>query len=944
MSSRRNKRKVSGVEPQSSRPTIGLLLSEVRSSYGNALWVGVADAALEFDVNLICYVGGQIDTSEYGLDLQRSTLYDLIDTERVDGLLICGTIGNFATEAEFRSFIDRYRPVPMVGITETPGIPNIIVDNGKGIRDIVTHFIEVHGYRRIAFICGPENNEEAALRYRAYVDALAEHDIPLDPDLVAPGAFEYETGVEAVRLLLDERKAEFEAVVAANDWMAFGALRALEEHGVRIPEDVALGGFDDVREAAASKPSLTTVRQPIHRLGYAGIGALLKLLAGEQVPERTMLSTRLVVRRSCSCVEPAIAYAAVGSLTRKRQALKVAVDAQRGEILSEMAQAVEGPAPACSEWMGRLLDAFLAEMGSGSAVSEPGDNLALQGSFLSTLDDVLQKAVAMNIQIDDWQEVISVMRHRTVPYMTNVATLSRAEDLFNQGRVTIGQVVQGSWALQEVEDTQRTESLGLFSGDLVAAIETEQTFAAIGHRLPQLGFSNFYLSLYEGQRYPAEWSRLMLAYEKGERVDVGSDGRHYLTRRLVPDELFPRERRYTWVVGSLSFRENQFGLLILETGPRAGDIYGALAGQISGTLQDSLLVRQLEVRKVQMLTAAEVSQVVSSLLDPDELIQRVVELVQERFDLYYVGLFLVDGGWVVLRAATGEAGEKMLEQGHRLQIGGGSMVGRCIGDHQACIAADVGEEAVRFDNPLLPETRSELALPLVSREGAIGALSIQSTLEKAFSEEDVAIFQTMADQLANAIANARLYEKIQKAYAEVERQVQERTAQLQREVAERARAQEENLQLQQEVIEAQQRAIRELSTPIIPVLEGVIVVPLIGSIDTARARDITRNLLAGIRAHNARIVILDITGVPIVDSGVAAYLNKTIQAARLKGTRAIVTGISEAVATTIVDLGIDWSGVETLSDLKTGLRVAIAGMRQRVGENSRRVGRSVDGR
>jgi DNA-binding LacI/PurR family transcriptional regulator/anti-anti-sigma regulatory factor/putative methionine-R-sulfoxide reductase with GAF domain len=923
MSSRKNKRKLSGVGPQGSRPTIGLLLAEVRSSYSAALWAGVADAALEFDVNLICYTEGRIDAYQYRPDPRGDPLYDLIDAERVDGLLICGTVGNYITETEFRSFIDRYRPVPMIGITETPGIPAVIVDNGKGIRDIVAHFIEVHGYRRIAFICGPENNEEAVLRHRAYVDALAECDIPLDPDLVVPGAFEYDTGVEAIRLLLDERKAEIEAIVAANDWMAFGALRALRERGVRIPEDLALGGFDDTREATASKPSLTTVRQPIHQLGYEGIKVLLKLLAGEQVPERTMLSTRLVVRRSCGCVEPAVAHAAVGSLTRRRRSLEDAVDAQREEILSEMVQVAEGPASACSEWMGRLLDAFLEEMASGSATGKPGVNLVRQGPFLSTLDEVLQQAVAMNVQIDDWQEIISVIRHRTVPYVTNVATLSRAEDIFGQGRVTIGRVIQGSWALQEVEGAQQIETLGVFSGDLAEVIEAEQIFAAIGRRLPQLGFSNFYLSLYEGQKYPAEWSRLMLAYERGERVDVGSDGRRYLARWLVPDELFPQERRYTWAVESLNFRENQFGLLILETGPRVGYIYSSMARQISGALQDSLLVQQLEVRKVQMLTAAEVSQVVGSLLDLDELIQQVVELVQERFDLYYVGLFLVDGGWAVLRAATGEAGKKMVEQGHKLQVGGDSMVGRCIGEHQACVAVDVGEEAVRFDNPLLPLTHSELALPLVSREGAIGALSIQSTQEMAFGEEDVAIFKTMVDQLANAIANARLYDKIQTAYAEVERQIQERTAQLQQEMAERERAQEESARLQQAVIEAQQQAIQELSTPIIPILEGVIVMPLIGSIDTMRARDVTRNLLAGIREHQAKVVIVDITGVPIVDSGVAAYLNRTIKAARLKGARTIVTGISEAVAETIVDLGIDWSGIETLSDLKTGLRAAL---------------------
>ncbi len=133
----------------------------------------------------------------------------------------------------------------------------------------------------------------------------------------------------------------------------------------------------------------------------------------------------------------------------------------------------------------------------------------------------------------------------------------------------------------------------------------------------------------------------------------------------------------------------------------------------------------------------------------------------------------------------------------------------------------------------------------------------------------------------------------------------------------------EHERLQQEIIETQKQAIQELSTPVIPIMERIIVMPLVGSIDTMRARDITRSLLAGIRENRAKVVILDITGVSVVDSGVANHLNKTIQAARLKGARTIVTGISDAVAETIVDLGIDWSGLETLSDLQTGLIIAL---------------------
>jgi anti-anti-sigma regulatory factor len=184
----------------------------------------------------------------------------------------------------------------------------------------------------------------------------------------------------------------------------------------------------------------------------------------------------------------------------------------------------------------------------------------------------------------------------------------------------------------------------------------------------------------------------------------------------------------------------------------------------------------------------------------------------------------------------------------------------------------------------------------------------------------------LSEELRRGIqARDKAIDQLEALQASLEQQVAERTAELERQVAEHER-------LQQELIEAQQRAIQELSTPIIPVMEQIIVMPLVGSIDSLRARDITRALMAGIQKHRAQVVILDITAVPVVDSGVAGHLNKTIQAARLKGARTIITGISDAVAETIVDLGIDWSGVETLSDLQTGLIAALGSLSIRLAE------------
>ena len=180
----------------------------------------------------------------------------------------------------------------------------------------------------------------------------------------------------------------------------------------------------------------------------------------------------------------------------------------------------------------------------------------------------------------------------------------------------------------------------------------------------------------------------------------------------------------------------------------------------------------LEKHASYLENSAEISRSIASITDTDELISKIVQLIQEGFDLYYVGLFLVDEEkkWAILKAGTGEAGEKMLEEKHRLEIGKG-MIGWSIEKAQARIALDVGEDAVRFENPYLPETRSEGALPLRTRGRVLGALTIQSDQPAAFTDEIIASLQIMADQIAIALDNASLFEK-SKLALEAERKAQ----------------------------------------------------------------------------------------------------------------------------------------------------------------------------
>jgi DNA-binding LacI/PurR family transcriptional regulator/anti-anti-sigma regulatory factor len=753
--------------PRHTRPTIGLLIEYVtgEGGYQAAVWAGVADAARAQGANLICFTGGTVGSvpfDEYGI--QRNRIYDLVAPDNVDGLVISsGSLSTFVSAEEYEDFCDRYRSLPLVSIgLALEGIPSVLVDNVHGLRGVIDHLIEAHGCRRIAFVRGPKDHQEADLRYRTYTEVLAEHGLTLDSSLVAPGNFLYATGVAAIHSLLDDRSlrpgVDFDAIVASNDNMAIGAMDALRDRGTVVPRDVAVVGFDDLAEAPFVTPPLTTVRQPIYEQGKQAVEMLLALSAGKEVPEQVMLPTQMVARESCGCYSQTVLQAAVGpEVSHQRfdgETLAARLAAQREEIISEMVQAVPGSvggwaSETVSVWAERLLDGFVGGMEDGAVAA-----------FLPALDETLRRTVERGGDVLVWQRAISVLHDSLMPYIEDDATLLRAEGLWHQARVMVGEAAQRVQAHQKFQVEQRAQTLTEVSQSLITAFDVDQLMDRLVAGLPWLEIPRCYLSMYEDDPpLSLEWARWTLAYEGGRRVELEAGGRRFPSVQLVPGGIPAGDESYRILVQPLWFQNDQIGFVLFEAGLEDGMVCETLGGSLSSALKGALL---LEERR------------------------------------------------------------------------------------QA---------------------------------------------ERALKE----------------------------AYAEVEKRVEERTAELQREVAQRER-------LQQKVIEAQKVALQELSTPIIPVMERIIIVPLVGSIDSMRARDITRALLAGIRQQKAQVVILDITGVPIVDSGVADHLNKTIQAARLKGARTIVTGISDAVAETIVDLGIDWSGVETLSDLQRGLVVALGSL------------------
>ncbi len=302
------------------RPTVGFLSTwsvyegTAIDSYTHTLFQGICATARERDCNLLLGCGISLPASTRASRTAWAVPGDGVDYVPVgpwnaDGLIITP---DDLSDAQFEYVQDLIRSGHPVVLTtpEKPG-PLVAVDNAGGIRQAFDHLWQ-HGHRRIAFIAGKSGRGgDSAERLSAYREALRDAAIQEDPRLIAFGEHRREDGRAAMHHILSSG-ASFTALLASNDLSALGAMEVLREAGRRIPDDVAVIGFDDILEARSHLPSLTTVRHPTFRLGYQAVISLLDAIEGRRPGDTHLrVPTRLVIRQSCGCRPESMPVAAL---------------------------------------------------------------------------------------------------------------------------------------------------------------------------------------------------------------------------------------------------------------------------------------------------------------------------------------------------------------------------------------------------------------------------------------------------------------------------------------------------------------------------------------------------------------------------------------------------------------------------------------------------------
>lgn len=375
---------------------------------------------------------------------------------------------------------------------------------------------------------------------------------------------------------------------------------------------------------------------------------------------------------------------------------------------------------------------------------------------------------------------------------------SQSQGNFSDHEIQLAQAMANETAVSLANATLTSEtqarvaqlsSLNRLSLSLSEAPNLKQVYKATRREILSLveatGLAIFLLA--EDQQH-LNWLYL---YDYGEEVDLsqvpplsvdtGFSGHVVQTRTTLHIQATPenRARFNSFVVGNTDdFHEHWLGLPLIVTNRLIGvlslqnlepfsdrdielltTIAGALSIAVNNLLQLEAVQQALTVQseqRLQMQTAAEVAATTTSILDLETLMQQAVDLIKDRFELYYVGLFLVEDDSAVLKAGTGAAGRAQLAAQRRLQVGGQSLIGGATNDGQPRITHDVTTEPEWLPNPHLPKTRSELALPLRVRGETIGALTVQSDIPALFSDDLIGALQIMGDQLAVAIQNAQL--------------------------------------------------------------------------------------------------------------------------------------------------------------------------------------------
>ncbi len=566
--------------------TIGLFIDSFYSNYESIIFSGIQKLAIENGIRLITFSGGAIDAPHYS-QTRKNAVFDLAVPESIDGLIIItSSLGHYITAEEFKRFCDSFHDIPVVSTgIEMKGYPSVVVDNYCGMQDLVTHLIEIHKYKKIALVRGPEYDMEAGIRFKAYRDTLEKFQIAVDDKLIIYGDYFGEVGKKAVITLIEERNVKFDVIIASNDLIALSIIQELGYKGIKVPEDIAVVGFDNIQESQYLVRLLTTVSQPLFDLGYQSLKTLLAVLYGRKFDEKIELPSRMIVRRTCGCSDPVFSEGGFVNVIGNSAGLNDDLDKFKGFFIPELENLLYKQFSDIideklrSEWASKLIDSLV------------GDILILkEDKFITSLESIVLEVITNSRDSDIWNDVLLFIFNNVLSVLKTEKRIRFVNDLKIKAKSVIDNVGNMLSGYPMMRSKEKEFEFYIITQSLQTSFEIEKLSDIIMWNFPKLGIKSCYICLFQEneKNVSTRYSKVVIAYKNYATISYKEDESVFLTSQIVPGGVKNLAYDNPFIIMSLNFQMELLGFVLYEISNADREIFEILTIQTSNAVKSVL--------------------------------------------------------------------------------------------------------------------------------------------------------------------------------------------------------------------------------------------------------------------------------------------------------------------------------------------------------------------
>ncbi|MHC1750121.1 MAG: diguanylate cyclase [Cellulosilyticaceae bacterium] len=559
--------------------TIGIVLGSLDESCQTNILAGIREFAEAHNIQLITFVGVTLDEeSHYSNSYQM--IGNLLSSSNVDAVICMGgAMTNLISKKELNDFTSRFLHIPVVNIANSlSNHINILIDNQFSMYTLVSHLIECHHCKHLAFISGPLEHEEANERLLGYKAALKEHNILIDHELIFFGNFSTYSGKDAVKSLIDEKNRMVDAFVCINDLTAYGVIDALKEKNISVPMDVRVTGFDDLPQSTIS-PTLTTVAQPFRLLGIKAAETCYDLLLKRSLPTVVPVIAHPIFRESCGCCssplnitpfwEPEQNVSEPFLQLTHHLRLEKLVD-----LLSPKISHTHRPK------ILKQLDYFMDVLVNEKSFDTP--------EFWNTLRAIILNFLHFEVKEGNWYEFL--------PYLQlHYNDLTQSQDFYKQKYLfaTLTALIRDFYeheayiALQK--DSFDAFKLRQFGQKLIASFDMASVLNIVEDGLRELCIEECYIVLSKaGCILQEDYVSLIFSYKNHIRMTL-LENKIFKVQTILPPEISLKESASHYLVMPLIFRNEHFGYVIFKHHNLEASLFETLRSHISSGIKGSLL-------------------------------------------------------------------------------------------------------------------------------------------------------------------------------------------------------------------------------------------------------------------------------------------------------------------------------------------------------------------